>query len=412
MPDSRTNIAALDAPPDPVAPALLARFGSPLFIVNEAVLRDAYRAFRRGFADAGIEVRIAYSYKTNYLPAICAILHEEGAAAEVVSGMEYSLARALSVAPAAIVFNGPAKTRAELEQALGDGALVVIDGFDELEAVISVADAMERSVRVGLRLDLGEGGWSRFGIRCDNGDAIRALRRIAGAANLRLELLHHHAGTDHRDPEPYFRAAQGLRRMRGEAAALGLEITALDFGGGFPANRPVAPFAAAIARGLGGERPAVVVEPGRALVERAVELACTVIAVKETPGNGRAVVTDAGINLLPPVCRSAPRPIRAPVPAGAAEPAAVFGPLCMPEDRLAEAAMLPPVRAGDALVIAEAGAYTLSQSSEFTAPRPAVVLLGPNGPELVKRREDWRDVVAPCELPARLRPRAAGTGAA
>ena len=412
MPDSRTDIAVLDTPLDPAlrVPALLARFGSPLFLVDEAALRTAYREFCRAFVEAGIDAWVAYSYKTNTLPAVCAILHEEGARAEVVSGMEYALARALGVAAADIVFNGPAKTRADLAQALGDGALVVIDGFDELDAVIAIAAAMARPARIGLRLDLGEAGWSRFGIRSENGDAARALKRIAGAANLRLELLHRHAGTDHRDPEPYFRAARALIQVRADAAAIDLDVTALDFGGGFPANLPIAPFAAAIARGLGREPVRVVVEPGRALVERAMRLACTVIAVKEMPAGGRAVVVDAGINLLPPLCRSAPRPVRSPGASGESRPAAVFGPLCMPEDCLAQAAMLPPVRPGDVLLIDEAGAYTLSQSSEFTAPRPAAVLLGPDGPEVIRRREDWRDVIEPCEVPARLRPRS-GTDA-
>lgn len=411
MPDSRTDILAAPSGSVPAAD-LMRQFGSPLFIVDEAALRDAYRALRGAFAQAGIDVRIAYSYKTNYLPAVCAILHQEGACAEVVSGMEYSLARALAVPPADIVFNGPAKTRADLKQALGDGALIVIDGFDELETAVAVADDLSRPAPVGLRLDLGDGGWSRFGIRCDNGDARRAMRRIAGAAKLRLTLLHHHAGTDHRDPEVYFRAAERLGHLRGEAVALGLEIASVDFGGGFPADRPLLPFAAAIARGLGADRPQVVVEPGRALVERAMRLACTVIAVKELPGNIGAVVTDAGVNLLPPVCRNAPRPVRAAAQSGEARPTAVFGPLCMPEDRLAEAAMLAPVRPGDPLIVEEAGAYTLSQSSEFTAPRPAVVLLGPDGPELIRKREDWRDVLAPCELPARLHPAPGAAGLA
>lgn len=407
MADSRTDTAVLHGPFDSAiqVPDLLARFGSPLFLVDEAALRSAYREFHRAFAAAGIEAWIAYSYKTNTLPAVCAILHEEGARAEVVSGMEYALARALGVAPADIVFNGPAKTRADLAQALGEGAVVVIDGFDELDAVVAVAAALARPARIGLRLDLGEAGWSRFGIRYANGVAARALRQIAGAANLSLELLHRHAGTDHRDPEPYFRAARALLQVRADAAALGLDITTLDFGGGFPATLPVAPFAAAIARGIGREKVRVAVEPGRALVERAMRLACTVMAVKEMPAGGRAVVVDAGINLLPPLCRSAPRPIHAPAVAGEMRPAAVFGPLCMPEDCLAESSMLPPVHPGDVLLVEEAGAYTLSQSNEFTTPRPAAILLGPHGPEVIRRREDWRDVIAPCEMPARLRHR-------
>ncbi|MGB8276229.1 MAG: hypothetical protein WCF16_13270, partial [Alphaproteobacteria bacterium] len=68
------------------AAGLLARFGSPLFVVFEEVLRGRYRALNTAFGAGGHETAIAYSYKTNYLPAVCAILHQEGAWAEVVSG--------------------------------------------------------------------------------------------------------------------------------------------------------------------------------------------------------------------------------------------------------------------------------------------------------------------------------------
>lgn len=414
MPDTanRSDIESAEAYTSAIvsqAEALLHAHGSPLYAVSEAALRSAYRAFARAFADSGIAPRIAYSYKTNYLPAVCAILHQEGAAAEVVSGMEYAFARALGVAD--IVFNGPAKTRAELETALGDGALVVVDGFDELDAVVEIAanNSRNRPCRIGLRFDLGETGaaWSRFGFRHDNGDTRRALERVAAAQNLRFELLHHHAGTDHRDPAPYRRAAQLLSRIRTEAQSLGLAPHMLDLGGGFPADLPVPAFAAAIAEGLRGSPPPalqIVVEPGRALIDPAMWLICTVAATKEIPGLGRAAMVDAGINLLPLACRASSRRIAAVCPRpGAVVATSVFGPLCMPEDRIAEAAVLPPLRPGDALVVSEAGAYTLTQSMEFSAPRPAVVLLGPDGPEIIRRREDWRDVLEPCELPDRLR---------
>jgi len=400
------------------AEALRAAFGSPLFVLSEAALRESYRAFARGFAEAGLRPRIAYSYKTNYLPALCAILHQEGAEAEVVSGMEYSFARALGVPPSGIVFNGPGKTRAELETALADGTLVVIDGFDELEAAREIAASMPdgRALRIGLRLDLGETDlpWSRFGFRRADGAARRALERIKAAPRLTLELLHHHAGTDHDDPAPYFRAARALCEIGREARSLGLAPRALDLGGGFPANRPVAPFAAAIAQGLDAGpalAPGIVVEPGRALADGAMWLVCTVVATKEM--ETRAAVVDAGINVLPPACRRAPRPVRALGRApGATGPTAVFGPLCMPEDRLAECADLPPLSPGDVLVIGESGAYTLTQATQFAAPRPAVVLLGPEGPEIVRRREDWRDVLAGCTVPERLRaPSPQGQGA-
>ncbi len=391
------------------APGLLAEFGSPLFILSESILRETYRRFCREFARGGTKVQIAYSYKTNYLPAVCAIFHQEGAIAEVVSGMEYSFARARGIAPSDIIFNGPGKTRADLDRASAEGALIVVDGFDELDALIATANG--KPVRIGLRLDFGEQSWSRFGFRTDNGDASRALKRIAAVSNLHLELLHHHAGTDHRDSLPYRRAAQGFVGVLREAAGLNLFPETLDFGGGFAANIGYTPFGVAIAAGLAdwagvsnhNNKPlAIVTEPGRALVDPAGWLAASVLAIKDMPGGERAIVADAGISFLSSANRSAPRPIFAGAP-GPLSPASVFGPSCMPLDRLAEHIGLPPLTRGDLLLVGEAGAYTVTQANQFPGPRPAVVLIGPNGPELIRRREDWQDVIDACVLPERLR---------
>src|SRR5205823_11290972 len=147
---------------------------------------------RDTFTAPGIQTRVAYSYKTNYLPAICAVLADEGAWSEVVSGMEYSLARALGTPPAQIVFNGPYKTHAELEIAMGEGALVNVDGFDELDAVEQVARTLGRKARIGIRVGVRHGahGWTKFGFGHESGDAKRALQRIARAPHLDLTALH------------------------------------------------------------------------------------------------------------------------------------------------------------------------------------------------------------------------------
>ncbi|MCZ6604396.1 MAG: hypothetical protein O7A03_04555, partial [Alphaproteobacteria bacterium] len=132
---------------------LMGRFGSPLFVVSEAVLREQFRAFKNTFSADGIDTRVAYSYKTNYLPAICSILHEEGVWAEIVSGMEYELALALGVPPREIIFNGPYKTRPELQKAFAQDSIVNIDNLDELNAVQEVANALGTACRVGLRVN-------------------------------------------------------------------------------------------------------------------------------------------------------------------------------------------------------------------------------------------------------------------
>ena len=89
--------------------------------------------FSNAFKSTKVKTQIAYSVKTNYLPAVCSVFREEGAWAEVVSEMEYQLSRALGVPPHEIIYNGPHKTREQLERALSEGAIVNIDNFDELE---------------------------------------------------------------------------------------------------------------------------------------------------------------------------------------------------------------------------------------------------------------------------------------
>ncbi|MCH8213782.1 MAG: diaminopimelate decarboxylase [Proteobacteria bacterium] len=411
---------------------LLDRFGSPLFIVSESTLRSLYRGFRACFTEASIDTRVAYSYKTNYLPAICAILHEEGAWAEVVSGMEYSLARALGVPAKEIVFNGPYKKRDELETALGEGAIVNVDGFDDLAAVAQVAATLGRPARMGIRINFrhGPAPWTKFGFNDENGDSQRALEQIAGDPNLALELLHNHSGTFLLFHDVYAKAADVLIDAARRARELGLAPTTVNFGGGYPSTNRLKPaydvpggthlqgdilfpFAEAIcsrvsrAKELFGGRPILMLEPGRALVDSAVQLACTVIAKKDIPGQGKALVVDAGVNLVPTAYwydhKVDSRPRDDDRTDESLEPVNIYGPLCMQIDILRERALLPPTRVGEPIVISNVGAYCQTQSMQFIQPRPATVLLGPEGPEVIRRRETWRDVFLRDAVPQRLR---------
>jgi diaminopimelate decarboxylase len=409
---------------------LLAKYGSPLFIVFERRLRALYRSMRDTFTASGVETVIAYSYKTNYLPAICAALHQEGAWAEVVSGMEYTLARSLGVPGKHIIFNGPLKTAEELRVAIGDGALINVDGFDDLSAVRKAARAAGRTARVGLRFNFryGANPWTKFGFNVENGDCKRALELVAGERKLRLEALHNHSGTFQVDPKVYGRAAAVMVDVARQARALGLEPTIADFGGGYPSGNRLkqnldqsggrranglAPFAELILNRICAERevfggkPTVVLEPGRALVDEAVQLLCTVVATKEIPGQGPAVIIDAGVNILPTAYWYDHQVDAAPSHedgrAGMFRPVNIYGPLCMQIDVVRERASLPPLSAGAPLVIGNVGAYCLTQSMQFIQPRPAVVLLGRNGSEVIRRRETWRDIFALDAVPKRLR---------
>ena len=415
------------------AAALLGEYGSPLYVVSERRLRRDYRDFLAAFSEPFVDTRIAYSVKTNYLPAVCAVLREEGAWMEVVSGLEYELARALDVPAAEIIMNGPLKTRADIERAVGEGALVNLDNFDELDLVEQVAGALGKTARVGIRISFryGAAAWTKFGFSDDDGAAERALQRIAHSSSLALELLHHHGGTFVLVHDLYAQAADRLIALARRARELGLAPTMVDFGGGYPSQNALKPafdlpggslrtgnfwfpYAEAIlgrlerARELFGGKPTLVLEPGRALVDACTQLLCTVAAKKHIPGEGEAIIVDAGVNLVPTVCYY-DHALSLPSEAsegreGRLSPVDVYGPLCMQTDKIREQALLPAMNVGDPLVIGNVGAYCHTQSMQFIHTRPATVLLGEQGPEVIRRRETWRDVFALDQLPERLRP--------
>ena len=423
---------ASEAEADYDAVELVSKYGTPLFVISEQRLRHDFRKFLGTFSDRRFDTRIAYSVKTNYLPAVCSILRSEGAWAEVVSGMEYELCRALGFPASEIIFNGPHKTREELVRALGEGAIVNIDHFDELDKVEQIARTLSSPARIGMRISFQYGAvpWTKFGFSDDNGDSQRALERIARNRRLRLELLHNHCGTFVLVPALYAMAAERLVGLAKRARALGVKLKMVDFGGGYPSSNALrpeydfaggsirvgdfwAPYAAEIgsrlakAKELFGGRPTLVLEPGRAVVDACTELLCTVVAKKSIDKNEDAIVLDAGVNLVPTACYYDHPLSRATVINGARylrnRPIKVFGPLCMQSDRLRESAPLPPLEVGDIVRISHVGAYCHTQSMQFIQTRPATVLIGPGRAEIVRRRETWRDVFALDALPSRLR---------
>ena len=131
----------------PVA-TLLEEHGSPVFAFSEERLRANARHVQKAFSSRYPRVQYAWSYKTNYLGAICNTFHQEGAWAEVVSG--FDKARSLGVPGDRILFNGPHKTRSALERAVHEGAHIHVDHLDELYLLEDVAKESGRKVNVTI----------------------------------------------------------------------------------------------------------------------------------------------------------------------------------------------------------------------------------------------------------------------
>jgi diaminopimelate decarboxylase len=407
--------------------ALVESFGSPLFVFSERVMREKYREVNDAFATRYPHVTQAWSYKTNYLKAVCAIFHDEGALAEVVSEFEYEKARALGVPGSQIIFNGPHKSPAALRRAVDEGAQIHIDHLDEIHDLEQIAAELGRQLPVGLRLNMDTGiypQWTRFGLNLDSGQALDAVKRIHARGHLVLTGLHAHIGTFILDPDAYARETAKMARFATELGDLfDFEIGYLDVGGGFPSRSrlkgsylppdvavpPIDAYAEAITDALyanlpAGVFPRLILESGRALVDEAGFLVTTVFATKRLPDGRRTYVADAGLNdLFTSFWYKFTIEIDREVQ-GMNEPAMVHGPLCMNIDVLDEGVLLPPLRRGTRLILSPVGAYNVTQWMQFIEYRPAVVLVGADGGvDVIRESEDLSDVERRERMPERLK---------
>ncbi len=155
------------------------------------------------------------------------------------------------------------------------------------------------------------------------------------------------------------------------------------------------------------EMPLLIIEPGRSLVDEGMHLITTVVSRKTMPNGVKGIVIDAGVNLLP-TCYwyrlnifVAERSVSA-LTSNATEIVNIYGPLCMNIDCIQIGAHLPPVRAGDMLVVRNVGAYNFSQSLQFIRPRPAVVMVTRDSVELLRLPETTEYICQLDKVPAHL----------
>ena len=408
------------------ARALLAAWGSPLYVYDEATLRGRMRAFREAFARRWPTSDVAYAGKAYLSPALCALLLDEGLELDAASAGEVGLAVSAGYPAERIHLHGNFKPDAELAFALGACACgvgrVVVDNLDELDRLAALGAARRRPIALWLRVNpdvpaethasiqTGHAD-AKFGLDLASGAALEAARRVAASPWLSLVGLHAHAGSNLYEVAP---AAQVTRILAELAAAihteLGVAVAELSPGGGVgvaytPEQRDLDPdaYAQAVTDALRAacERlrltpPRLIVEPGRAIVARAGVALYTVGPRKVTP-NAIFVAVDGGMGDNPRPALYGAR-YHAALADRMTEPpsetAHIVGRYCESGDALVRAAPLPRARAGEPLAIPVSGAYHLPLASQYNlTPRPAVIFTREGQARLVRRRETLDDLM-------------------
>ena len=395
--------------------ALARRHGTPLYVYSADQIVERLGLFQKAFASR--EHLVCYAVKANSALAILKLLADRGAGFDIVSGGE--LARVMAAAPEAVgrvVFSGAGKTPEEIDQALILGILEFnVESQAELELLGKRAARLKKKARFALRVNpdifaethpyistgLRE---HKFGV--DIRAALAIYKAAAGNRWLEAHSVSVHIGSQIRSADPFGAAMERVAKLARQLQRAGIQLTALDAGGGlgidyhmgsFDAAAKVAEYAAAIEKSLAGFEGRLMIEPGRFIVAQAGALVTRVLQVKRN-GKKTFVITDAGMNdLIRPALYQAHHEIVPVRPReGKSRIVDVVGPICESGDFFAHDRKLAPIEPGDLIAILDAGAYGMAQSSNYnTRLRPAEVLVEGAKARLIRRRETMADLLGP-----------------
>jgi len=391
--------------------------GTPFYCYSTATLERHFRVFQQALT--GLDTTICFAVKANSNIAVIRTLAALGAGADVVSEGELRRALAAGVPPGKIVFSGVGKTRRELELALQSGILQInVESEPELEELNDVALAMGKRAVIGVRVnpDVDAGTHAKittgkkenkFGIEWTR--APQVLRRAHGMAGIEVAAVAVHIGSQLTDLQPFNDAFRRVRDLVLMLRTDGIPLRRIDLGGGLgvPYDHEIPPqpseYADVIRANLGDLGCHLVVEPGRALVGNAGVLVSRVIYVKD--GATRTfIICDAAMNdLVRPAMYDAHhdiRPVREAADGAPLLPVDVVGPVCESGDTFAKQRPLPPLKAGDLISFATAGAYGATMSSTYnTRPLVPEVMVKGGTFAVVRARPTYEDMLAQESLP-------------
>ena len=363
---------------------IAAQVGTPFYCYSSAALRAGWREFADGIK--GMKASVCYAMKANSNLAVIRLFGEMGAGADIVSVGEMRRALAAGIPARRIIYSGVGKKATELMDALQAGVgQINVESSAELETLNAVAGQLGVKAAITIRVnpDIDAGTHAKittgrkenkFGIDID---LAREAFALAGRLpNLTVVGVAMHIGSQLTSLDPYRAAIVRVRSLIGELRADGHHIDRFDIGGGlgivYADEKPpsIAEFMRLVARETEGLGCELTFEPGRRLVGEAGVLVSEVILVK--PGAAKTfVIVDAAMNdLIRPTLYEAWHdivPVRAPRPDAATIRCDIVGPICESGDYLAQNRDLPPLAAGDLVMVRSAGAYGAVMASTYNS---------------------------------------------
>ncbi len=394
------------------------KVGTPFFLYSHATLKRHFLIFDSAFE--GLKKLVCFSAKANSNLAILKLFANLGGGLDIVSGGELYRGLKAGFSPERIVYSGVGKRVDEIDYALGTGILMFnVESLEELKLIDKRAGLLKKKAPVAVRVNpdvdpkthpyISTGlEKNKFGI--DTVSAIKGYQMANELENVEIIGIDCHIGSQITDAKPFQEALASLKMLVDEIKKMGIDIRYLDMGGGlgitYDDESPPHPreYAKVIVESLKGTDLHLILEPGRVIVGNAGILVTRVLFRKSGPTK-EFVIADAGMNdLMRPTLYNAFHAIQ---PVSATDDrmitADVVGPICESSDFLAIDRQIPNVGQGDLLAVMSAGAYGFVMSSNYCSrPKSAEVMVKDDQFYVIKKRQDYEDLVAGESIPGFL----------
>ena len=357
---------------------LVAEYGSPLLVLDQAAVRHQYRALSAALPG----VTLHYALKPLPHMGVVETLKAEGASFDLATNGEVDLMRDAQINPSDCIHTHPIKRDGDIRHALAFGCnIFVFDNPVELHKFVAYKEQARLLLRVSFpnpetKVDLSK----KFGC---TPEMVLPLLREAQALGIQVIGLSFHVGSQVPNARRHVEAIEACNSLLRQADAEGLPLQVLDIGGGFPVDYTggeldshafCAPIRSALANTPHGIR--LLAEPGRFISAPAMTSISSVMGKAERFGRTWYYLDDGVYGSYSgQLFDHIDYPKSAPYAKGEAQPAVLAGPTCDSIDVIADDILLPQLEVGDLIVGGMMGAYTWASATEFNFFRKANILV-------------------------------------
>lgn len=405
-------------------------YGTPLYIIDIAAIKDQCRSYKKNFNFADLEVGIVYAAKAFICTAMCQLMEKEGLGIDVATGGELFIALNSGFPVEKIHFHGNNKSFEEIKYGLESKVgHFMVDNFMELETLGKLCKKDKIKQKIMLRINPGiKAGTheyiqtgkidSKFGFGLHNNAAFEAIKKISEYKNLELTGITAHIGSQIFNLSCYSELIEAMMKfIKMIRDKLGISIKRINIGGGLgiqyvseddsptieDLSNLVYDTVKKCQKKYGFKIEKFYLEPGRSIVGSAGVTLYEVGGIKEINESKKYILIDGGMsdNIRPMLYRSRYSAYIANkmedgrnTPDGSKINYSIAGKHCESGDVIINDIKLPEVSSGDFIVVATTGAYCYAMSSNYNGQPKSAVAAVENGDSWIWiKRQTYKDLV-------------------